>query len=35
MAWAYTQNYLDVMVVLGITGAVISWLLISGEWRKF
>lgn len=31
----YTANYLDVMLVLGITGTAIAWLLISGEWRKF
>jgi hypothetical protein len=35
MAWAYTANYLDVMLVLGVTGTAIAWLLISGEWRKF
>jgi len=31
----YTQNYLDVMLVLGVTGIAIAYLLISGEWRKF
>lgn len=31
----YTQNYLDVMLVLGITGIAIAYFLISGEWRKF
>ena len=31
----YTANYLDVMLVLGVTGISIAWLLISGEWRKF
>lgn len=31
----YTANYLDVMLVLGVTGIVIAYLLISGEWRKF
>ncbi len=31
----YTANHLDVMLVLGITGTAIAWLLISGEWRKF
>ena len=30
----YTQNYLDVMLVLGVTGIAIAYLLISGEWRK-
>ena len=31
----YTQSYLDVMIVLAITGIAISYLLINGEWRKF
>ena len=31
----YTQNYLDVMLVLAVTGIAISYLLINGEWRKF
>ena len=31
----YTQNYLDVILVLGVVGVAISYLLISGEWRKF
>lgn len=31
----YTQNYLDVILVLAVTGIAISYLLISGEWRKF
>ena len=31
----YTQNYLDVMLLLGVTGVAIAYLLISGEWRKF
>ena len=31
----YTQNYLDVILVLAVTGVAISYLLISGEWRKF
>jgi len=31
----YTANYLDVMLVLGVTGVGIAWLLISDEWRKF
>jgi hypothetical protein len=31
----YTQNYLDVILVLGTLGVAISYLLINGEWRKF
>lgn len=31
----YTQNYLDVMLVAGAVGIAISYLLITGEWRKF
>jgi len=31
----YTQSYLDVMIVLAVTGIAISYLLINGEWRKF
>ena len=31
----YTQNYLDVMLIIGATGIAIAYLLISGEWRKF
>jgi len=31
----YTQNYLDVMIVLAVVGVAISYLLINGEWRKF
>lgn len=31
----YTQNYLDVILVLGVTGIAVAYLLISGEWRKF
>jgi hypothetical protein len=31
----YTQNYLDVILVLGVLGGFISYLLITGEWRKF
>ena len=31
----YTANYLDVMLVLGVTGIAIHWLLIPGEWRQF
>lgn len=31
----YTANYIDVMLVLGVTGVAIAYLLITGEWRKF
>lgn len=31
----YTQNYLDVILVCGVVGLAISYLLITGEWRKF
>ena len=31
----YTANYLDVMLVLGATGVALSYLLITGEWRKW
>jgi len=31
----YTASYLDVMLVLGVTGIAVAYLLISGEWRKF
>jgi len=32
---AYTANYLDVILVLAVTGVAISYLMITGEWRKF
>ena len=32
---AYTANHLDVMLVLAATGIAISYLIITGEWRKF
>jgi len=31
----YTANYLDVILVLGATGLALSYLLITGEWRKW
>ena len=31
----YTQHYLDVMLVLAVTGLAICYLLINGDWRKF
>jgi hypothetical protein len=31
----YTANYLDVILVLGVTGVALSYLLITGEWRKW
>jgi len=31
----YTQSYLDVMIVLAITGVAVAYLVITGEWRKF
>ena len=31
----YTANYLDVILVLGATGVALSYLLITGEWRKW
>ena len=31
----YTQSYLDVILVLAVTGVAISYLVITGEWRKF
>ena len=32
---AYTANYLDVILVLAVTGLAISYLMITGEWRRF
>jgi hypothetical protein len=31
----YTANYLDVILLLGATGVALSYLLITGEWRKW
>ena len=31
----YTANYLDVILLLGATGLALSYLLITGEWRKW